>query len=337
MIVASTIADARDVLVEGDSGFLATSTDITYWPGKSQLQWENGTIALIRGAAEPQRLRGPQQHWAIADELAAWKSTETWDMLLFGLRLGDNPRAAIATTPRPIPIIRELVKDPNCHVTRGSTYENRDNLAPVFFDAIITKYKGTRLGRQEINAELLEDVPGALWTQSLLEETRVRTAPDLYRIVVGFDPAASDNEASAESGIVTAGIDENDKGYVLDDRSIAGSVDERLTHLIAAYHHANADLIIVEANNGGDWLPHAIRSKDPTVNVKTVHAARGKHTRAEPVSGLYEQKRIHHVGMFAELEDQMCTWVPGETSPDRMDALVWAFTELLVGGAAWLV
>ena len=337
-IVASTAADARDIIVLGESGFLNTSTGITYEPSKRRLVWDNnGSTATLFSAEEPDRLRGHQFHWAIADELAAWRHPETWNMLLFGMRLGDNPQVAIATTPRPTKIIRQLMSDEHTAVVRGTTYENRDNLAPAFFDSIIKQYEGTRLGRQELDAEILEDVPGALWTQQLLDEERVLVAPDLVRIVVGFDPAASNNESSDESGIITAGIDVADEGYVLDDSSVAGSVDERLTALISTYHRHSADLIVVEANNGGDWLPHAIRGKDSTVNVRTVHASRGKHTRAEPVSGMYEQKRIHHVGMFAELEDQLCTWVPGESSPDRMDALVWAFTELLVGGTTWLI
>ena len=329
MIVASTVGDARDVLIEGESGFLNTSTDVHYYPAKAQIIWDNGSIALVRGAEKPSRLRGPQHHWAIADELCAWQYRETWDMLMMGLRLGDDPRCAIATTPRPIPLVRELMADPHCRVTRGSTYENRDNLAPAFFDAIIKRYEGTRLGQQEIDAELLEDVPGALWTRAVLEETRVSVTPDFERVVVGFDPAASDTEGSDESGIVVAGIDGKQEGFLVADYSLRGSVDERLSAIVRAYHRHLADAVIVEANNGGDWLPYSIRQKDNTINVIVVHASRGKYTRAEPIAGFYEQKRIHHVGLFAKLEDELCTWVPGDESPDRLDAMVWAFTELM--------
>lgn len=332
MIVAATAADARDILVEGESGLLNSGANIVYQPGKSQVLWPDyGTVALIRSGEKPDRLRGPQQHWAIADEVAAWKyDQEAWDMLMFGLRLGTQPRVAIATTPRPTKIIRGLIEDPLTHVTRGSTYENRDNLAPAFLDAIVKKYEGTRLGRQELDAEVLEDVPGALWNVDVLDATRVHAAPDLVRLVVSFDPPASSHEGSDEAGIVAAGIGENGHGYVIDDASMLGSVDGRLGAVIKAYHRHRADVVVVERNQGGDWIPHAIETKDSSVNVSTVWASRGKLTRAEPVAALYTQGKVHHVGIFSELEDQMMTWVPGEKSPDRMDALVWALTELLV-------
>ena len=249
MIVAATASDARDILIEGDSGFLATSTDIEYFPGKGQLHWKNGTIALIRSSEKPDRLRGPQQHWAIADELAAWKyAQETWDMLMFGLRLGENPRVAIATTPRPTPIIRELVKDEMTRVTKGSTYENKANLSPAFLTRILKKYKGTRLGRQEIEAEILDDVPGAMWTRAMLDNHRVSQRPEdtaIARIIVAFDPPASETEESAEAGIVVCMLGKNGHGYILDDFSMRGSVDERLDALLAAYHHYRAGRIIV--------------------------------------------------------------------------------------------
>jgi len=335
MIVAATAADARDILIEGESGLLNSGVNIVYQPGKSQVLWPDyGTIALIRSGEKPDRLRGPQQHWAIADEVAAWKyDQEAWDMLMFGLRLGSQPRVAIATTPRPTKIIRNLIADPLTYVTRGSTYENRDNLAPAFLDAIVKKYEGTRLGRQELEAEVLEDVPGALWNIDVLDEGRVHEAPELVRVVVAFDPPASSHEGSDEAGIVTAGRSENGHAYVIDDASMLGSVDARLAATINAYHTHQADVVVVERNAGGDWIPHAIKTKDPSVNVSTVWASRGKITRAEPIAALYTQGRVHHVGLYPDLEDQMMTWLPGEKSPDRMDALVWALTELMVDEA----
>lgn len=331
MIVAATAADARDVIIDGESGFLAKDPECIWQPGKQLITWPRyGSQALVRSAEKPDRLRGPQQHWMIADELAAWQYPLAWDMAMLGLRLGTNPRCAIATTPRPIPIIRELVKDPMCVVSSGSTYENEANLAQAFIDQIVKKYEGTRLGRQELEALILEDVPGALWTRDVLDAQLADGAPELARIVVAVDPSVSDAETSAESGIIVAGVDRGGHGYLLDDRSLAGTVDERLAALVGAYHDYKADCIVVERNNGGDWIPHAITTHDPRAAVRTVWASRGKHTRAEPVAMLYEQGKIWHAGAFPQVEDQMATWVPGEPSPDRLDALVWAFTALMV-------
>jgi len=330
-IVASTSADARDIVVDGESGFLNTSNDIKYFSSKRRLEWTNGSQATLYSAEEPDRLRGPQQHWAIADELAAWKyAQETWDMLMFGLRLGDNPRCAIATTPRPTPVIRGVVADPLTHVTKGSTFENSDNLAPAFLNAILTKYEGTRLGRQEIDAEILDDVPGAMWTRQMIEDTRRSDHPDMQRIVIAIDPAITHTEESDETGIIVAGLGENDHGYTLEDCTVKASPDAWARAAVNAYHRHNADRIVYESNQGGDMVAHTIRMVDHNVPLTAVRATKGKHTRAEPVAALYEQGRIHHVGMFAELEDQLCTWVPGEDSPDRLDALVWAFSNLMV-------
>lgn len=344
-IVAATAADARDVVVEGESGILAISPPWfkpKYEPSKRRLTWPNGTVATVFSADEPDRLRGPQHHWAICDELAAWRYPDAWDMLMFGLRLGDSPQCAVATTPRPTPLIRQLLEDPTVAVTRGSTYENRGNLAAPFLAQIIRKYEGTRLGRQELLAELLLDVPGALWTREKLEENRKRAHPPLLRIVVAIDPAASVGEDSNETGIVVAGIDAKGEGYVLDDITQKSSPAGWGEAAVLAFDRHNADRIIGETNNGGDMVEHVVRTAaeklhrdgrraGPNVAFRQVRASRGKHTRAEPVAALDEQGRIHHVGMFPELEDQLCTWVPGEDSPDRLDARVWAFTELMLG------
>lgn len=345
-VVAATAADARDVLVEGESGILAVSPDWFkphYEPSKRRLTWPNGTVATIFSADEPDRLRGPQHHWALCDELAAWRYPDAWDMLMMGLRLGDDPRCVVATTPRPTPLIRELIADESVAVTRGSTYENRGNLAPAFFQQIIKKYEGTRLGRQELLAELLLDVPGALWTRETLEKYRKRNHPPLVRVVVAIDPAASANEASNETGIIVAGVDSNGHGYVVDDLTLKGSPAQWGETAVLAFDHYHADRIVGETNNGGDMVEHVVRTAaeklyrdgkrgNKEVSFKQVRASRGKHTRAEPVAALDEQGRIHHVGMFAQLEDQLCTWVPGEDSPDRLDARVWAFTDLMLDG-----
>lgn len=346
-IVSATAADARDIVVEGESGILAVCPPWNrprYESSKRRVTWPNGSIATLYTADEPDRLRGPQHHWAICDELAAWRYLqEAWDMLMFGLRLGEHPQCAIATTPRPIPLIRELLKDSATVASRGGTYENRGNLAPSFLSKIIKKYDGTRLGRQEIFAEILDDVPGALWTHALLDKNRVNQAPSLVRVVVAVDPAISVTETSNETGICVAGIDENEHGYVLDDLSLTGTPAEWGETVVLAHDKHGADRVVAEVNQGGDMVEHVIRTaaeklyndgkrKTKHIAYTAVRASRGKHTRAEPISALDEQGRIHHVGMFAQMEDQQCSWLPGEDSPDRMDARVWAFTELMLGG-----
>lgn len=336
-LVAATAADAREVMVEGESGILSVcppDNKPLYEPSKRRLTWPNGAIATTYSAEEPERLRGPQHEAAWCDEAAAWKyAIDCWDNLQFGLRVGPNPRACVTTTPKPVKLVRDLVKDPGTYLTRGSTYDNRGNLAPSFFQKIIKKYEGTRLGRQEINAELLEDTPGALWTRALIEMCRVAVCPCvLRRIVVAIDPATTSEEDSDETGIVVAGLGVDDNGYVFGDYSARAKPIEWAKTAIHNYKYWLCDRIIGEANNGGEMIEATLRMVDPNCSYKAVHASRGKMTRAEPVAALYEQGRIHHVGMFEQLEDQMCTYVPGlgEDSPDRMDALVWAISELMV-------
>lgn len=333
-LVAPTAADARDVMVEGESGILAISPpwDMPkYEPSKRRLTWPDGALATLYSADEPRRLRGPQHGGAWADELCAWRYEETWDMLMFGLRLGKNPRCVVTTTPRPTKQLREILKSPGTHVTRGSTYDNAANLAKPFLQKIITKYEGTRLGRQELNAELLEDTPGALWKRSLIDDSRVSKAPDLVRVVVSIDPSTTNNSESDEAGIVVAGLAENHEFYVLDDLSRQDTPLGWARAAIAAYRKYTADRIVAESNNGGLMVEVTIRSVDDGVPVTLVWASRGKHTRAEPISALYEQGKVHHVGAFGALEDELCTWVPGDASPNRLDALVWAITELNSG------
>lgn len=333
-LVGRTAADVRDVMVEGESGLLSVCSPFfrpRYLSSSRRLIFPNGAICVTYSAEEPDLLRGPQHDGAWADELAAWKKPETWDMLLFGLRLGDDPRAIVTTTPRPIKLLKELLNDPTCAVVKGSTFDNRANLPDLFLSKIVSRYEGTRLGRQELHAEILDDNPNALWKRGNLDELRVSKHPELTRIVVAIDPATTSTDESDETGIVVAGLGDDGHGYVLDDLSLRGTPDEWGREAVAGYYKLRADRIVAEANAGGDMIEFTIRTVDQNVSFKKVHASRGKKTRAEPISALYEQKKVHHVGMFAEMEDQMCEWVPGDDSPDRMDALVWALTELMIG------
>jgi predicted phage terminase large subunit-like protein len=340
-LVAATAADARDVLVEGESGILAAAPDFcrpSYEPSKRRLTWPNGAIATTYSAEEPERLRGPQHDGAICDELGSWANgTATWDMLQFGLRLGRNPRTVIATTPRPTRLLRSLLarEGNGLVVTRGSSYENRENLAPGFFADIVSKYEGTRIGRQELNAELLEDTPGALWTLDVLERSRRTAAPDLARVVIAVDPAVSSHEGSDETGIIVAGKTSEGHGYVLEDLSGRHQPAEWAKIAVEAYRRHSADRIVAEVNQGGDMVETTIRTVDPNVPFTAVHASRGKYTRAEPVAALFEQNKIHLVGSFPRLEDQMTSFVPDldrarAGSPDRLDSMVWAMTELML-------
>lgn len=344
-LVGPTAADVRDVMIEGESGLMAISPPWNrpmYEPSKRRVTWPNGALATAYSADEPERLRGPQHDGFWADELASWRYPETWDMLQFGLRLGARPRGVVTTTPKPVKLIRELLAAQTTAVTRGSTYDNRPNLAENFFAQVVKKYEGTRLGRQELNAELLEDVPGAMWTRALLDQTRVREPQELTRIVVAIDPATTSSESADESGIIVAGKSRHDHGYILDDVSVRGTPDEVCRRAVKAFHDHRADFIVAETNNGGDWIGSLLRTADPNVPYKKVTASRGKAIRAQPMSSLYEQARFHHVGVFPILEDQMCAFTPdfdrasAGYSPDRLDAAVWASTALF-GTAGWAV
>ena len=339
-LVAPTLHDARAVMVEGESGILHISPPWfkpVFEPSKRTLTWPNGAVATLFGAEEPDRLRGPQHDAAWCDELCAWKSADaTFDMLQFGLRLGKNPKALITTTPKPMPLLKRLIDMPKVRISRGTTYDNLKNLAPGFRRDIIARYKGTRLGRQELNAEILEDTPGALWSRGLVEKYRVVKPPELVRIVVAIDPPATMGEKADECGIVAAGIAVDGKAYVLRDVSERGlSPAAWARKAIALYHELQADRLVAEVNMGGAMVETILREVDATVAYRAVHASRGKIARAEPVAALYEQGRVRHAGTFEQLEDQMCNFtgsarVAGE-SPDRLDALVWALTDLMLG------
>lgn len=336
-LIGATSDDARDIMIEGESGVLAICPKHErprYLAHKRQLVWPNGSKSLIFTADEPDRLRGKQHSKLWADEIAAWRYPESWDQAKFGLRLGDNPQAVLTTTPKPTRFIKELIADKGTRLTVGSTYENRGNLAGTFLDAIVKKYEGTRLGRQELDAEILGDNPGALWKRGQIEACRVARPPEMKRVVVAIDPAASNNPDSDETGIVVCGLGADGKGYVLADLSMRGTPEEWSSAAVKAYRDHEADRVVAEANNGGQMVEAVVRTADRNASYKAVHASRGKVTRAEPVSALYEQGRCHHVGCFPTLEDQMCEYDPrtSKFSPDRMDALVWGFTELMIDG-----
>lgn len=333
-LVAPTPADARDVMVQGESGLVETAPPWNrpvFEPSKRRVTWPNGAQATIYSGYEPDQLRGPQHDTAWCDELASWQyPRETWDNLQFGLRLGD-PRVCVTTTPKPIKLLRELLVAPHTHVTTGSTYDNAPNLPAAFFEQIVAKYEGTSLGQQELHAALLDEMPGALLTRKVIDACHLIAAPALRRIVVAIDPAATDNPDSSETGIIVAGIADNGHGYVIRDLSGRLSPDAWARRAVLAYHDVRANKLIGEQNNGGQMVEHTVKTVDPRVAYWPVVASRGKHTRAEPVAALYEQGKVHHVGAFPELEDQWCTWVPGELSPDRLDACVWALSDLMLG------
>lgn len=341
-LIGATVDDARDIMIDGESGILAICPGDErpiYKKNDRKLVWPSGAISLIFTADEPDRLRGKQHMKLWADELAAWRYADSWDQAMFGLRLGDNPQAVVTTTPRPIKMLRDLIADPGCIVTRGRTQDNRRNLAPTFLSKIVGKYEGTRLGRQELDGELIDDVAGALWQRDMLDAGRVGpdAYPELRRIVIGVDPPVSSGEKADECGIIVAGVGADGHGYVLADRTTKGQTPEKWAGaVVAAYHEFAADRVIAEVNNGGDLVESIIRHADANISYRAVRASRGKVTRAEPVSQFYEQGKVHHCGSFPTLEDQMCAMTQDFDpkamgySPDRVDALVWAFFALMV-------
>lgn len=339
-LVARTPADARDYMVEGPSGLLQApeASRPLYEPSKRRLTWPNGSWATIYSDEEPDQLRGFSGDTAWLDELAKFKhARETWDNLQFGMReaSSDRPRRLITTTPRPLRLLRDIEALPGAVTVIGSSYENRANLDPTWFEETLSPYEGTRLGRQEIHAEILEESEGALWTRALIEAHRDKRYPaDLKRVVVAIDPAVTSNEQSDETGIVVAGLGADRRGYVLADLSGRYRPAEWAATALQAYKQYEADRIVAEVNNGGEMVQHTIRTQASGTHFgfKALHASRGKQARAEPVAALYEQGKVTHSGGFDELEDQMVTWEPLGTdrSPDRVDALVWALTELMV-------
>ncbi|MQT12330.1 DNA-packaging protein [Segnochrobactrum spirostomi] len=339
-LVGETLGDVRDVMIEGVSGLLAIhprGERPTWQPSRRRLTWPNGAVAQGFSAEDPEGLRGPQFDAAWADEIAKWRHAEaTWDMLQFGLRLGERPRQVATTTPRPVPLVKRLLADPRTAATRASTAMNAAFLAPGFLEAVVGRYAGTRLGRQELDGELIEDRSDALWRRGAIEAARVADVPALGRIVVAIDPPASSGAKADACGLVAAGLGEDGIGYVLADASEAGlRPAEWAKRAVALARRFEADSLVAEVNQGGEMVTAVIREVDPTAAVATVRATRGKWVRAEPVAALYEQGRVRHVGTFPALEDEMCDFGPAGLSsgrsPDRLDALVWAITALMLG------
>jgi phage terminase large subunit-like protein len=338
-LIGPTAADVRNVMVEGQSGLLSVcplgADGPVYEPSNRRILWPNGAVAMCYSADEPQRLRGPQHDFAWADELAAWRyPQQAWDMLMFGLRLGRRPRAVVTTTPKPIRLLRDLVAAPTTRVTRGSTFANQNNLAATFLTAIVGKYEGTRLGRQELHAELLEQADGALWSRAMIEAARIPagTQPQMRRQVIAIDPAVTTGDHADETGIVVAGLGIDGLAYVLRDVSGRFSPNEWAQRAVNIFAEIGADRIVAETNNGGEMIALTLRTINPNIAFRAVTASKAKQARAEPVAALYEQGKVRHAGGFAALEDQMCNWEPGSgaSSPDRIDALVWALTELML-------
>jgi len=339
-LVGESEHDVREVMIEGVSGLLAVHPPHqrpTWLPSRKRLEWSNGAVAQAFSAEDPESLRGPQFGCAWSDEMAKWRYAEAaFDMLQFGLRLGPQPRQLITTTPRPIALLKRLICDPTSVTTRAATRANALNLAPTFLQGVMARYAGTRLGRQELDGEIIEDRPDALWSRAMLEQCRVREAPALRRIVVAVDPPVSSGRRADSCGIVAAGICAAGIVYVLADDSVAAATPSRWANqAIALWRKLEADALVVEINQGGEMVRAVIGEVDSAVPVTPVRAHRGKWLRAEPVATLYEQGRVKHAGLFAALEDEMCdfasTGLSSGRSPDRLDALVWAVSSLALG------
>lgn len=342
VIAAPTAADVRDVCVLGESGLLAIYPPHArprYEKTNRSIEWSNGAKAILVSADEPERFRGLQADTVWCDELASWRYPDAWTQLLLGTRLG-SPRVCVTTTPKPVAILRDLLKRTDCHVTRGTTYANRENLSEAFFSSVVASYEGTRTGRQELYAEVLEDVDGAIVSHDMIDAARTHSMPAIQRTIVAIDPAVTSGDGADETGIVVCAKGVDADAYVIEDLSCRLSPDGWARRAVDAYHRHRADRIVVERNNGGEMCEATLRQIDRSVPVKSVVASRGKHVRFEPIAALYEQGRIHHVGSLAALEDQICAFTPsgyeGDGSPDRADAAVWAISELMLRrGIGW--
>jgi phage terminase large subunit-like protein len=347
-LVGETEHDVREVMIEGVSGLLAVHPGMArpQWvSSRRRVEWDNGAVAQAFSAEEPESLRGPQFSHAWLDELAKWRQAEAaFDMLQFALRLGTRPRQLITTTPRPIALLKRLLADPATVLTHAATAVNARNLAPPFLDNVLARYRGTRLGRQEIEGEIIEERSDALWTRALLESCRVGAdtlaqsdgAPELMRVVVAVDPPASSSKRADACGLIAAGIDEKGTIYVVADETCSElSPALWARKAVGLWRRVRADSLVVEVNQGGEMVKAVIAEADPSVPVKSVHASRGKYLRAEPIAQLFEQGRVKLVGTFPALEDEMCDFgldgLSSGRSPDRVDALVWAVTVLNEG------
>ena len=337
-LVAETQKDLEEVMVARLLSIYPAGEAPTVRYKPVRVTWPNGAVALGYNGTEPDQLRGPEFDTAWVDELAKYRyARETWDMLQFTMRRGDDPRVFVTTTPKPIPVIREILKDAGTVISRGSTFDNAGNLPAKFLTKLTRDYEGTRLGRQELYAEILDDLPGALWSRDQIDAARITTAPEMQRVVVAVDPSGTSGagDKGDSIGIVVAGKGVDGRFYVMADRTCKMSPDGWGRRSVAAYHEFSADRIVAERNFGGAMVEHVIRTVDRNVSYKEVTASRGKAVRAEPIAALYEQGRVSHVGPMSDMEDQMCLMGPdgfvGEGSPDRLDAMVWAITELSGG------
>nr|WP_237155562.1 terminase family protein [Oryzibacter oryziterrae] len=341
-LVGETLHDVREVMIEGVSGLIGVHAEAErprWSPSLRRLEWSNGALAQAFSSEDPDALRGPQFDAAWADEVAKWKHADaTFDMLQFGLRLGTRPRQVVTTTPRAVPLMRRLIKAPDTVVTHSRTIDNAGFLAKGFLSAVVRQYEGTRLGRQELDGELIEERADALWSRAQLEAIRITGRPAMTRIVVAIDPPASSNRTSDACGLIAAGLDGEGRAIVLEDATVRGVRPEIwAARAVALYHALSADRLVAEVNQGGDMVSSVIAQVDARVPVAVVRATRGKWVRAEPVAALYAQGRVRHAGHFADLEDEMCDFgldgLSGGRSPDRLDALVWAITALMLTGA----
>ena len=346
-VIAPTYGDLKRVIFSGDSGFMnIIDKDLFsgtgYNKSDSEITFYNGSKIIGFPAIEPDRLRGVQFHRAWCDELASWQYADTFDQLMFGLRLGERPQCVITTTPKPNPLIHDILNRNNIVITRGSTFDNAENLAPSALKMLKEKYENTRLGRQELYAEVLDEVEGALWQPKTIEKTRMThiDPKELQRTIVAIDPAVTNNEGSDETGIIVCAKGFDNRYYILEDLSARMSADTWANVAINAFYKHNCDRIVAETNNGGDLVERLLRSIDTTVPYKKVSASKGKLVRAEPISALYEQEKVSHIGVFSKLEDQLCSFtLDSKKSPDRLDALVWGLTELSKssGQAIWRI
>jgi len=333
-LIGETYGSARAVMVEGPSGILAVSPPDwrpQFMPSRNLLVWPNGAEATLFSAERPDALRGPQFDAAWCDELAKWRhDEETWDMLQFGLRLGQQPQQVVTTTPRPTKLIKRLLGDSACVVTRAATIDNQANLAPGFVDKIVGRYRGTRLGRQELEGDMIEEMSGALWSRALLDRQRSSAPEKLVTTIVALDPPASIGPKADICGIVVLGLGADGFAYVLDDRSVQGLTPNQWAERVrAAYRDHQAEALIGEVNQGGELVREIVMREAPDIVFEPVRAIVGKLLRAEPVAALYERGRVFHVGVFEPLEDEMCSYAGHGKSPDRLDALVW--------GVSWII
>ena len=342
-IVARTAADIRDYCIEGISGILAVSDPSfypIYEPSKRRLTWPNGATATTYSSEEPNQIRGLNSQRTWADEVANWDNPEqAWHQIRLATRIPGKypPRIIATTTPQPIPLIRQLIKHKRVVVTSGSTYENIANLDENFIVEMKDIYEGTRLGKQELYGQLLGDTPGALWTDEIIDLYRIRDFPNIHfkhndfkRVVVAVDPAATSTEESSETGIIVAATDSRDHGYILEDLSVRARPMEWARIVLDAFDRHSADRVVAEVNQGGEMVEHTLRqAAGGSFPYTAVRASKGKRTRAEPISTMYEKGKVHHIGVFETLEEQMISWVPGDPSPDRLDAMVWALTSIM--------